>query len=388
MDNITNIPAARVPVLDPATDLMSREWYRFFFNQFTITQNTGGGGGVTTFTCGTTGLTPSAVTAGAVSLAGVVNVAHGGTSLATLTANNVMLGNGTSAPTFVAPSTAGNVLTSNGTTWTSAAGGAGSGTVTSVSVVTANGVSGTVATATTTPAITLTLAKTGTSTTYVTDTSPTLITPALGTPTALVATNATGTASGLTAGTVTTNANLTGVITSVGNATSIASQTGTGSKFVVDTSPTLITPNLGTPSALVGTNITGTGASFTAGLVTNGVYLATTQTLTNKWIQPRFLASTANSATPTLNTDSYDMMVITNQSAAITSFTTNLTGTPVNGQKLWISITGTGAIAITWGASFSASTIALPTTTVTTARLDVGFVWNVATTTWRCVASA
>jgi hypothetical protein len=216
MDNITNIPAARVPVLDPATDLMSREWYRFFFNQFTITQNTGGGDGVTTFTCGATGLTPSTATAGAVSLAGVVNVAHGGTSLATLTANNVMLGNGTSAPTFVAPSTAGNVLTSNGTTWTSAAGGAGSGTVTSVSVVTDNGVSGTVATATTTPAITLTLAKTGTSTTYVTDTSPTLITPALGTPTALVGTNITGTAAAFNInGTVGATTPTTGSFTTV-----------------------------------------------------------------------------------------------------------------------------------------------------------------------------
>jgi hypothetical protein len=113
-----------------------------------------------------------------------------------------------------------------------------------------------------------------------------------------------------------------------------------------------------------------------------------TQTLTNKWIQPRVLTSTANSATPAVNTDSYDMFIITGQTLAITSFTTNLTGTPVNGQKLWIAITGTGAIAITWGASFSSSTVTLPTTTVTTARLDVGFVWNVATTTWRCVASA
>ena len=73
-------------------------------------------------------------------------------------------------------------------------------------------------------------------------TSPTLVTPLLGTPTSGVLTNCTGTASGLTAGTVTTNANLTGVITSSGNATSIASQTGTGTKFVVDTSPTITTP--------------------------------------------------------------------------------------------------------------------------------------------------
>lgn len=47
-------------------------------------------------------------------------VASGGTGLSTLTANNVILGNGTSAVQFVAPGTSGNVLTSNGTTWTSA----------------------------------------------------------------------------------------------------------------------------------------------------------------------------------------------------------------------------------------------------------------------------
>lgn len=50
-----------------------------------------------------------------------IAVANGGTSLTTLTANNVILGNGTSAPTFVAPGTSGNVLTSNGTTWVSSA---------------------------------------------------------------------------------------------------------------------------------------------------------------------------------------------------------------------------------------------------------------------------
>ena len=46
-------------------------------------------------------------------------VASGGTGLGTLTANNVLLGNGTSAVQFVAPGSNGNVLTSNGSTWAS-----------------------------------------------------------------------------------------------------------------------------------------------------------------------------------------------------------------------------------------------------------------------------
>jgi hypothetical protein len=58
---------------------------------------------------------------GTVATEDTVPVAKGGTGLTTLTANNVLLGNGTSSPTFVAPGTAGNVLSSNGTTWTSTA---------------------------------------------------------------------------------------------------------------------------------------------------------------------------------------------------------------------------------------------------------------------------
>jgi hypothetical protein len=56
-------------------------------------------------------------------------VADGGTGSSSLTANSVLLGNGTSALSgnLVAPSTSGNVLTSNGTTWTSAAAPGGVG---------------------------------------------------------------------------------------------------------------------------------------------------------------------------------------------------------------------------------------------------------------------
>jgi hypothetical protein len=134
--------------------------------------------------------------------------------------------------------------------------------------------------------------------------SPTLVTPALGTPSALVGTNITGTASGLTAGNVTTNANLTGAVTSVGNATSLGSftsaqllaaltdETGTGAN-VFATSPTLVTPALGTPSALVGTNITGTAANFNI----NGTVGATTPATGN------FTTLTENSVATVIQTD-------------------------------------------------------------------------------------
>jgi hypothetical protein len=73
---------------------------------------------------GTTGLTVSGspiTTSGTITLAGTLNVANGGLGVTTLTANNVLLGNGTSPVAFVAPGSSGNVLTSNGTTWASAA---------------------------------------------------------------------------------------------------------------------------------------------------------------------------------------------------------------------------------------------------------------------------
>ena len=50
-----------------------------------------------------------------------IGVAYGGTGATSLTLNNVILGNGTSAVQFVAPGTSGNLLTSNGTTWQSTA---------------------------------------------------------------------------------------------------------------------------------------------------------------------------------------------------------------------------------------------------------------------------
>lgn len=111
-------------------------------------------------------------------------------------------------------------------------------------------------------------------------------------------------------------------------------------------------------------------------------------TITNKRITKRVSALAANSATPAINTDTTDVVHITAQTVAITSFTSGLTGTPVDGDQLRISVTGTTSVALTFGASFEASTIALPTTTSGTTRLDIGFYWNTETSKWRCIGAA
>ena len=75
-----------------------------------ITTGGGGGGGVTTFAGGTTGLTPAAATAGAVSLAGTLVVANGGTGAITLADGGILLGSGTGAITATAQPTNGQLV--------------------------------------------------------------------------------------------------------------------------------------------------------------------------------------------------------------------------------------------------------------------------------------
>lgn len=69
----------------------------------------------------------------------------------------------------------------------------------------------------------------------------------------------TGSGTGSFAATVVTNANLTGPISSAGNTTSVASQTGTGSKFVMDTAPTITG---GAHTAITSFGLRSTGAAF------------------------------------------------------------------------------------------------------------------------------
>lgn len=201
------------------------------YPNFTVTNSSPSSGGTVTSVSGAGGSTGLTLTGGPITgsgtltLGGTLVVANGGT--------------GTASPSLVA----GSNVTISGSwpnqTINSVAGG--TGTVTNVSVTTANGVSGTVTNSTTTPAISLSLGAI----------TPTSV-AASGT---VSGSNLSGTNTGDqtnisgNAATVTTNANLTGPITSVGNATSVAAQTGTGSTFVMQASPTLTTPALGTPTS-------------------------------------------------------------------------------------------------------------------------------------------
>jgi len=105
--NITNLPSSRVEFIDPRTGLMSREWYRFFLNIFTLVgggnnqtslddlqlvppfvPSTSGSGTVTSVDVsgGTTGLTTSGgpiTSSGTITLGGILNVANGGTGAST-----------------------------------------------------------------------------------------------------------------------------------------------------------------------------------------------------------------------------------------------------------------------------------------------------------------
>ena len=310
--------------------------------------------------------------------------------------------------------------------------------------------------------------------------SPTLVTPALGTPASGVLTNMTGLpiATGLASG---TSSDLAG---------RISDETGSGA-LVFGTSPTFITPALGTPAsgnlanctfptlnqsttgsaaslttarAIYGNNFDGTAAltqiiastyggtgngftkfsgpassektftlpnasdtlaalgtiqTWTAAqsfnstkFILNGstsgtttvnaaatagtttltlpaatdtlVGKATTDTFTNKRVTKRE-GNTTSSATPTINTDNYDIYRLTAQAADITSFTTNLSGSPNIGDQIRIQVTGTAARAITWGSSFSDGPATKPTTTVTTKTLYTLWEWD--GSIWRCMAT-
>lgn len=96
--------------------------------------------------------------------------------------------------------------------------------------------------------------------------------------------------------------------------------------------------------------------------------------------------SLISDSTPDIDADNYDAVTIIALAADITNV--NVTGTNRNFQKLIFRIKDDGtARAITWGSDFEAKGVALPTTTVISKVLTVGFIYDSLTSKWGCVAS-
>jgi hypothetical protein len=132
--------------------------------------------GVTSFTAGTTGLTPSTATTGAVTLAGTLAVANGGTGQTSYTDGQLLIGNTTGNTLAKATLTAGSGISiTNGSGAITIATSGGGGTVTGVTASSPLASSGGTA-----PNISIT-SSTG-SGAVVLASSPTLTTPVLGTP--------------------------------------------------------------------------------------------------------------------------------------------------------------------------------------------------------------
>jgi len=219
----------------------------------------------------------------------------------------------------------------------------------------------------------------------------------------------------------------------------ISDETGSGS-LVFATSPTLVTPVLGTPASwtltncidlplaglvdintnrILGRSTAGTGAveelNVTAipaliGLWTSdspqftGVNIghATDTTMTREsswqaaieWIRIRLKNPLVVSATSyttdtgtSLNMDNLDMFIVTAQAGALLFNAPG--GTLVQGRQLIIRIKDNGtARALTWNAVFRAMGTALPSTTVLSKTLYLGFIYSSTDTKWDLIASA
>ncbi len=231
-------------------------------------------------------------------------------------------------------------------------------------------------------------------------TSPTLVTPALGTPSSGVLTNATGlpltglvsdttTALGLgsielghasdttlsrsAAGVLAVESNLVPSPASQAEGDVLFRGASSWSRLAKGTAAQVLTMNAG---ATAPEWATPSGGSDTL-TETN------TKTVTNKRIQPRVVSAvsyTTNTGT-SLDISTCDLFIITAQAGAL--LFNSPSGTPVHGEKLMIRIKDNGtARALTWNPIFREFEAILPSTTVASKTLYLEFIYNTTDTKW------
>lgn len=249
-----------------------------------------------------------------VNSSGVLQPAGGGTGATTLTANSVLLGNGTSAVQTVAPGTNGNVLTSNGTTWSSSTPAAG----TTFSAGTTGFTPNTASSGAVTLAGTLAIANGGTGSTSAANALTALGAYASSNPSSFINQAGARTAVSFTAGSGAYN-NSTGVFTIPTNTNQLTNGAG-------------FTTNTGTVTSV---NLTGgTAISVSGGPITSSGSITVNNTGVTSVSAGTGISVSASTGGVTITNSSPNQLTTT-------------TGSPAYyGARAWVNFNGTGTVAI------------------------------------------